>query len=460
MKKIIFIIIALLAAGSLLIINKGNLMSKENLMDNTNTYTVIAPNGMEIPFDKKTNLMIPNNDNYNKPRTNKEYLEIQSKYLLEARSILDSSPYKNYKPLYYNPKPNSLGQTDYLSFKPWLDISYKPSSTKISPWTKSEKAYYESLKDKRDRYIYLVKRSNLKCTMIDIPEDAIGRVDSNGKLTKPEYAEIYDEVNAHKGTLKSELFAAEWNICAGVLGDMGGFVGGVGLGYAGFKARAYQSMFLSAQLGQDGALEALADMFEYSTYLVGLNKNLQMAEEFRKLAKNPPLDEYGMMPYIDEIVGSYFVMDFNRGGVAAMPDNSLYKDLRELVEDEGKLLDPRDIDANETTREEFVSYVKKELPNFQDKYEVPGFPQEMEERDISLFIDSTLLEAKIMSLTPPEGYPNAPYYNTPEELTRLYEAGKLDKKLNPLTPVMYRDSFPEDLRQKILSYAKEHNIKD
>ena len=238
MKKIIFIIIALLVAGLLLIINKGNLMSKENLVDNTNTYTVIAPNGMEIPFDKKTNLIIPNNDNYKKPRTNKEYLEIQSKYLLEARSILDSSLYKNYKPLYYNPKPNSLGQTDYLSFKPWLDISYKPSSTKIAPWTKTEKAYYESLKDKRDRYIYLVKRSNLKCTMIDIPDDAIGRVDSNGKLTKPEYAEIYDEVNAHKGTLKSELFAAEWNICAGVLGDMGGFVGGVGLGYAGFKARA------------------------------------------------------------------------------------------------------------------------------------------------------------------------------------------------------------------------------
>ncbi|WP_149706671.1 thioredoxin reductase, partial [Campylobacter concisus] len=308
MKKIIFIIIALLVATAVVVISKGKLQDKGNLMDNTNTYTVIAPNGMEIPFDKKTNLMIPNNDNYKKPRTNKEYLEIQSKYLLEARSILDSSLYKNYKPLYYNPKPNSLGQTDYLSFKPWLDISYKPSSNKLSPWTKSEKAYYESLKDKRDRYIYLVKRSNLKCTMIDIPEDAIGRVDSNGKLTKPEYAEIYDEVNAHKGTLKSELFAAEWNICAGVLGDMGGFVGGVGLGYAGFKARAYQSMFLSAQLGQDGALEALADLFEYSTYLVGLNKNLQMAEEFRKLAKNPPLDEYGMMPYLDEIVGSYFVM--------------------------------------------------------------------------------------------------------------------------------------------------------
>ena len=96
MKKTIFItLVILVVIASALFINKGKTMNKENLMDNTNTYTVIAPNGMEIPFDKKTNLMIPNNDNYNKPRTNKEYLEIQSKYLLEARSILDSSPYKN-----------------------------------------------------------------------------------------------------------------------------------------------------------------------------------------------------------------------------------------------------------------------------------------------------------------------------------------------------------------------------
>ena len=454
MKKIIFIIIALLVAGSLLIINKGNLMSKENLMDSTNTYTVIAPNGNIIEIDKKTNLIASKNI-----KNDSAYLEEKSKMLLQARSILDSSPYKNYKPLYYNPKPNSLGQTDYLSFKPWLDISYKPSSNKIAPWTKTEKAYYESLKDKRDRYIYLVKRSNLKCTMIDIPDDAIGRVDSNGKLTKPEYAEIYDEVNAHKGTLKSELFAAEWNICAGILGDVTGFVGGVGLGYAGFKARAYQSMFLSAQLGQDGALEALADLFKHSTYLVGLNKNLQMAEEFRKLAKNPPLDEYGMIPYLDEMIGSYFVMDFNRDNLVVIPDGGFYAGLRELVEDEGKLLDPRDLDANETTRNEFDNFIKKVLDDNKEDFK-GGFPTEWDERRLSLYIDSTLLEAKIMSLTPPEGYPNAPYYNTPEELTRLYEAGKLDKKLNPLTPVIYRDSFPEDLRQKILSYAKEHNIKD
>ena len=444
MKKIIFIIIALLVAGSLLIINKGNLMDKE-------IYTVIAPNGNIIEIDKKTNLIVSKNI-----ANDEAYLKEKSQMLLQARSILDSSPYKNYKPLYYNPKPNSLGQTDYLAFKPWLDISYKPSSTKLSPWTKSEKAYYESLKDKRDRYIYLVKRSNLKCTMIDIPDDAIGRVDSNGKLTKPEYAEIYDEVDRNKNTLKSELFIGEWGICAGVLGDSESLGNG---NEGGFKAREFQAVFLAAQLGVVEALHVLADCFKYYTYTVGVNKNLDTYEKIIKLYKNPPLDEYGMMPYLDEIVGNYFVMDFNRDNLVVIPDGGFYAGLRELVEDKGKLLDPRDIDANETTRNEFDNFIKKVLDDNKEDFK-GGFPTEWDERRLSLYIDSTLLEAKIMSLTPPEGYPNAPYYNTPEELTRLYEAGKLDKKLNPLTPVMYRDSFPEDLRQKILSYAKEHNIKD
>ena len=444
MKKITFIIIALLVAGSLLIINKGNLMSKE-------TYTVIAPNGNIIEIDKKTNLIASKNI-----ANDEAYLKEKSQMLLDSRSILDSSPYKNYKPLYYNPKPNSLGQTDYLSFKPWLDISYKPISTKLSPWTKSEKAYYESLKDKRDRYIYLVKRSNLKCTMIDIPDDAIGRVDSNGKLTKPEYAEIYDEVDRNKNTLKSELFIGEWNLCAGVLGNPSAF--GTG-GSAGFKARDFQKAFLAAQLGVVEALNYLADSFKYYTYGMGVNKNLDTYEKIRKLYKNPPLDEYGMIPYLDEIVGNYFVMDFNRGGVILDPIADTVHHLREMVEDKGKLLDPRDIDANETTREEFLKYAKETLHDFQAPYDVAE-PDDTELKQVMLNRDSGILEAKIMSLTPPEGYPNAPYYNTPEELTRLYEAGKLDKKLNPLTPVMYRDSFPEDLRQKILSYAKEHNIKD
>ena len=451
MKKIIFITLAILAVAVVAVISKGKLKDKGKLMDNNNTYIVIAPNGDKIEFDKKTNLIASKNI-----ANDEAYLKEKSQMLLEARSILDSSPYKNYKPLYYNPKPNSLGQTDYLSFKPWLDISYKPSSTKLSPWTKSEKAYYESLKDKRDRYIYLVKRSNLKCTMIDIPEDAIARVDSKGKLTKPEYAEIYDEVDRNKNTLKSELFIGEWNLCAGVLGNPSAF--GTG-GSAGFKARDFQKAFLAAQLGEVEALNYLADSFKYYTYGMGVNKNLDTYEKIRKLYKNPPLDEYGMMPYLDEIVGNYFVMDFNRDNLAVIPNGGFYAGLREIVEEKGELLDPRDLDANETTRNEFDNFIKKVLDDNKEDFK-GGFPAEWDERRLSLYIDSTLLESKIMSLTPPEGYPNAPYYNTPEELTRLYEAGKLDKKLNPLTPVMYRDSFPEDLRAKILYYAKEHNIKD
>ncbi|WP_459899830.1 hypothetical protein [Campylobacter concisus] len=70
-------------------------------------------------------------------------------------------------------------------------------------------------------------------------------------------------------------------------------------------------------------------------------------------------------------------------GVAAMPDNSLYKDLRELVEDKDELLDPRDFDANETAREEFMKYVKSELPKFQDRLEFPGFPEDWDDRTLT-----------------------------------------------------------------------------
>ena len=449
MKKILILSAVLIATTITIYYLKGNAMNNE-------TYTVLTPDGREVKFDKKTNLLIPNNEEYEKVRTRQDYLEIQSKYLLDARDILNSSPYKDYKPSYFNPNPNEYGQTEYLSFEPWYKLSFKPNSKEISPWTKKEKAYYESLKDKRDRYIYLVKRSNLKCTMLEIPDDAIARVDEKGRLTKPEYKDIYDTVERNKNTLKSNLFIGEWNICAGILGDVKAFGSG---GAGGFKARKFQRVFLAAQLGEVKALKYLSDAFQYYTYNIGLNKNLSRSLEFQALYKNPPLDEYGMIPYLDEIVGSDFIMDFNRGGVIINPTGSMHRHLIELIE-EGKLLDPRDIDANETTREEFINYVKKELPEYAEIFYEKAFPSEFANKDISLYIDSTLLESKIMSLTPPEGYPNAPYYNTPEELKRMYESGKLDKRLNPLTPAMYKPSFPKDLKDKIEEYAKEHNIKD
>ena len=445
MKKIFILLAVLIATTITIYYLKGNAMNNE-------TYIVIAPNGDEVLFDKETNLIVSKGRDDNTTK----YPDKKSQMLLDSRQILNSSPYKDYKPSYFNPNPNEYGQTEYLSFEPWYKLSFKPNSKEISPWTKKEKAYYESLKDKRDRYIYLVKRSNLKCTMLEIPDDAIARVDEKGRLTKPEYKDIYDTVERNVNTLKSDLFIGEWNICAGILGDVKAFGSG---GAGGFKARKFQRVFLAAQLGEVKALRALSDCFKYYTYAVGLNKNLSRSLEFQALYKNPPLDQYGMIPYLDEIIGSDFIMDFNRGGVIINPTGSMHRHLIELIE-EGKLLDPRDIDANEKTREEFTNYVKKELPEYAEIFHEKAFPSEFANKDISLYIDSTLLESKIMSLTPPEGYPNAPYYNTPEELKRMYESGKLDKRLNPLTPAMYKPSFPKDLKDKIEEYAKEHNIKD
>ena len=451
MKKILILSAVLIATTITIYYLKGNMMNNIN----NETYTVIAPNGREVKFDKNTNLIVPK-PNSDIDIKNRIANDQASKLVLDSRQILNSSPYKDYKPSYFNPNPNEYGQTEYLSFEPWYKLSFKPNSKEISPWTKKEKAYYESLKDKRDRYIYLVKRSNLKCTMLEIPDDAIARVDEKGRLTKPEYKDIYDTVERNVNTLKSDLFIGEWGICSGILGNPLAFGNG---SLGGFKAREFQALFLAAQLGEVKALRALSDCFKYYTYAVGLNKNLSRSLEFQALYKNPPLDEYGMIPYLDEIVGSDFIMDFNRGGVAAMADGALHRHLIKKIE-EGKLLDPRDIDANETTREEFVNYSNKALEDYKEKFDLVGYPNTWDQKTIALYIDSTLLESKIMSLTPPEGYPNAPYYNTPEELKRMYESGKLDKRLNPLTPAMYKPSFPKDLKDKIEEYAKEHNIKD
>ena len=295
--------------------------------------------------------------------------------------------------------------------------------------------------------------------MLEIPDDAIGRVDEKGRLTKPEYKDIYDTVERNVDTLKSRLFSGEWRVCAGILGDKRAFASATVLNNSGFKSRARQSVFLAAQLGEVDALKVLARYFSTSAYMSGSNKNLSRSLEFQALYKNPPLDRYGMIPYLDEIVGSDFIMDFNRGGVAAIPDGGFHLGLKEIVQDKGELLDPRDIDANEKTREEFTNFIKKVLPDSMEEFN-GGFPQDWDSKRLNLYIDSTLLESKIMSLTPPEGYPNAPYYNTPEELKRMYESGKLDKRLNPLTPTMYKPSFPKELKDKIEEYAKEHNIKD
>ena len=184
--------------------------------------------------------------------------------------------------------------------------------------------------------------------------------------------EIYDTVERNVNTLKSRLFSGEWRVCAGILGDKRAFASATVLNNSGFKSRAKQSIFLAAQLGKVDALKVLARYFSTSAYMSGSNKNLSRSLEYKALYENPPLDEYGMIPYLDEIIGSDFIMDFNRGGVIINPTGSMHRHLIELIE-EGKLLDPRDIDANETTREEFINYVKKELPEYAEIFYEKAF---------------------------------------------------------------------------------------
>ena len=158
------------------------------------------------------------------PTTDEEFLKQDSlratKLLNETNAILQSSPYANYKPLYLDPSLKTGQTSTLLEFKAWRDLYLKdPIKGAIAPWTRQEKAYYESLQTKRERYQYLVIRSGLRSAVIDIPFDAIGGVDERGRVINPEYEDIFYQVDRNKETLKSYLHRQEWGIAAGILGN-------------------------------------------------------------------------------------------------------------------------------------------------------------------------------------------------------------------------------------------------
>ena len=369
--------------------------------------------------------------------------------LNQTNEILDSSPYANYKPIYFDPnlKTNPNHLKEYQALRN-LYLTQPPIG-KIAPWTKAEKAYYESLKTKRERYKYLVIRSGIRSSVIDIPLDAIASVDENGKLINEEYRELYEIVEANRGMAHISdgfLAMAEWEIAAGMLGDIKGFSA---IRVDGFTARTYQKRVLVHQLGEIWEKGYYTDgYFFYGTYENPLRKAQMMS-----LAKKIKPDRFGMYPYIDEIMGVDWIMDYGR--------YVMYEDVMRELDDEliaGKLLDPRDPRATEQTRKEFMNRTKFFLQRRAEASALnfpylPEFNARFEDNLQNVY-------AKIRSITPPQGYPNAPTYYIPEYLDELYEAGKLDKKLNPTIPAIYRESFPQELRDKIQSYAKKHNIKE
>lgn len=431
------------------------------------TYEIETLNGILLDVEKETNKIHFAKSKSNKPRG--KYTKEYSQALLEAHNIMQSSPYKSYKPIYLDPSLKTGQSSTYVEFKKWQDLYLKaPIKGAIAPWTKKEKAYYQSLTTKRERYKYLIIRSGLRSAVIDIPYDAYCGVDDNGKLINKNYKDLYKEVERNRGNVHlgdGYLAMSEWELAAGILGDVTGFA--MYSASHGFKARMRQARFLVMQLSGIGEINSYTKIpHRFKSYadrselgLDGIHKNMLRAQMILNLSQTIQPDEFNMLPYLDELMGVDWVMDFNEY-YYGFKDNSgrILRALRNKIKD-GSLKDPRDSDSTKESREEFISFSFGSLDYNTEAYDL-DLPSEWNEEVVKLYIDTMLLGAKIRAITPPQGYPNAPHYYPPEWLERDYRKFELDKRLNPTIPAIQRESFPQELRDKIDSYAKKHNIKD
>ncbi|HEB9432668.1 TPA: hypothetical protein RZK50_001893 [Campylobacter coli] len=425
----------------------------------SDTYEIYTPNGLILNVEKDTNKILIG-DTINKPVD--KYVEQHSKALFKAWEIMENSPYKDYKPIYLDPNFYTGQKSTLVEFKDWQSIYLKdPIKGSIAPWTKAEKAYYKSLKTKRERYKYLVIRSGIRSTVIDIPYDAYCNVDEKGNLINKDYKELYKEVEANRGMAnmhKGWLFMAEWELAAGILGDIKGFIGALQLSMTGFKARTQAVNFLLIQLGHEQGFKSLYDSYAYRGLTDGIHKNSLKAQMLKDFAKNPPYDEFGMLPFLDELIGVDWVIDLNEYDFAYDEAGSIIRALDDDVL-KGKLKDPRDIDSTPESRLEF-EYKRDAYKNGMLNGYGDNIPSDWTQKEVKLWLDTLVLQAKLAVLTPPQGYPNAPYYFSPERLEWDYKNHQLDKLLDPRIPAIYRYNFPRELRAKILKFGEENGIKE
>lgn len=418
------------------------------------TYEIRTPNGIILKVDKKTNKI------HFTPRTKPaevgKYREIQTQALLEANAILMDSPYKDYKPKILNPELKAGQNSTLLEFKRIQSYYYKePPIGKVAPWTKKEKAYYESLKTKRERYKYLLIRSGLRSGAVNIPYQAYCNIDENSNLINPNFAEIYEEVDENRGTLGyGYLPLAEWELAAGLLGDVYGIGGATAFFNTGFKARGIQVYWIYMQVL---SLSGVLDNYEPALALgYGLVGNLKKQNMLKKFEKNPPYDKFKMLPYLDEMIGVDWVMDFNEHLLINDAGGDALSWICQKIE-KGELLDPRDIRA---TSDDRIAFDKQRKTSDFRTFDMEK-PNEWSVENMESFKMHLRLQAGIATMTPHQSYPNAPIYATPEYLQKLYDDGKFDAKKWDITiPAIYREHFPQYLRDEIEAFAKKHNIRD
>ena len=74
---------------------------------------IYSPNGGKVLIDKENGELIIND----KEKKGGKYTQQYSKALLDAWQIMESSPYKDYKPLYLDPELKTGESSTYLEFK-------------------------------------------------------------------------------------------------------------------------------------------------------------------------------------------------------------------------------------------------------------------------------------------------------------------------------------------------------
>ncbi|EAC1970004.1 hypothetical protein EHO73_09685 [Campylobacter coli] len=117
------------------------------------------------------------------------------------------------------------------------------------------------------------------------------------------------------------------------------------------------------------------------------------------------------------------------------------------------------MDSTPESRNKFDDAMDGYVNGMETRFDA-DIPNEWSEQQAALDRDTLVLSAKLAALTPPQGYPNAPRYFTPENLEWYYKRHKLDRLLDPRIPAIYRYNFPRELRVKILKFAEENGIKE
>ncbi|XUP61984.1 hypothetical protein UXU46_05590 [Campylobacter jejuni] len=110
------------------------------------------------------------------------------------------------------------------------------------------------------------------------------------------------------------------------------------------------------------------------------------------------------------------------------------------------------MDSTSESRKGFDHYMDGYVNGMETRFDA-DIPNDWSEQQATLFKDTLVLSAKLAALTPPQGYPNAPRYYSPERLEIVYKRHKLDRLLDPKFAI-YECNFPEDLRVKILLMLK------